>query len=42
MGIIPDWSPVLYKPSDVIVPDYLPDTPATREDIAAEYTTISR
>ena len=42
MGTIPDWTPVLYKPEDVVVPAYLPDTPATREDIAAQYTTISR
>lgn len=42
MGNIADWEPVLYKPEDVLVPDYLPDTPATREDIAAQYTTISR
>ena len=42
MGRIPDWKPVLYRPEDVVVPPYLPDTPATREDIAAQYTTISR
>ena len=42
MGRIPDWDPVLYKAADVMVPAYLPDTPATREDIAAQYTTISR
>merc|ERR1711892_484989 len=42
MGRIPDWKPVLYRPEDVMVPPYLPDTPATREDIAAQYTTISR
>ena len=42
MGDIPDWDPVLYKPHQVLVPDWLPDTPATREDIAAQYTTLSR
>ncbi|XP_072044598.1 N-sulphoglucosamine sulphohydrolase-like [Amphiura filiformis] len=42
MGIIPDWQPVWYQPEDVIVPPYLPDTPATRADIAAQYTSISR
>ena len=42
MGEIPDWQPVLYKADQVMVPDWLPDTPATREDIAAQYTTLSR
>ena len=42
MGDIPDWDPVLYKPHQVLVPDWLPDTPSTREDIAAQYTTLSR
>ena len=42
MGIIPDWEPVLYKPEEVLVPAWLPDTPATKEDIAAQYTTLSR
>ena len=42
MGEIPDWEPVLYKPDQVVVPAWLPDTPATREDIAAQYTTLSR
>lgn len=41
-GVIPDWNPLTYKPEDVIVPPYLPDTPATRIDIAAQYTSISR
>ena len=41
-GVIPDWKPVFYKPEDVIVPPYLPDTPATRADIAAMYTSYSR
>ena len=42
MGDIPDWEPVFYKPDQVEVPHWLPDTPATREDIAAQYTTLSR
>ena len=42
MGVIPDWTPVWYTPDEVIVPPYLPDTPATRKDIAAQYTSISR
>lgn len=42
MGIIPDWSPVQYSPDDVTVPYFVQDTPAVREDIAKQYTTISR
>ena len=42
MGIIPDWTPVEYKPEDVEVPPFLPDTPATRMDIAAQYRSVSR
>ena len=42
MGVIPDWKPEYYSPDDVIVPDFVQDTPAVREDIAKQYTTISR
>ncbi|XP_076444419.1 N-sulfoglucosamine sulfohydrolase-like isoform X2 [Babylonia areolata] len=42
MGVIPDWKPVRYDPAHVIVPYFVQDTPAAREDIAAQYTTISR
>ena len=42
MGVIPDWKPITYDPSDVVVPPYLPDTPATRADLAAMYKSISR
>lgn len=42
MGLIPDWKPYRYDPADVVVPYYVPDTPAARADIAAQYTTISR
>ena len=42
MGSIPDWKPAYYRPEDVIVPPFVPDTPAAREEIAAQYTTISR
>ncbi|PVD37437.1 hypothetical protein C0Q70_00027 [Pomacea canaliculata] len=42
MGTIPDWKPVIYDPSKVVVPYFVQDTPAAREDIAAQYTTISR
>ena len=42
MGVIPDWNPLYYKPEDVLVPYFVQDTPAAREDIANQYTTISR
>ena len=42
MGVIPDWKPVHYSPDKVIVPYFVQDTPAARQDIAAQYTTISR
>lgn len=42
MGRIKDWKAIKYEPSDVEVPYFIPDTPAAREDIAAQYTTISR
>lgn len=41
-GTIPDWKPIIYRPEDVILPYYVQDTPAAREDVAAQYTTISR
>ena len=41
-GIIPDWKPIQYSPDEVLVPYYVQDTPASRADIAAQYTTISR
>ena len=40
--MIPDWTPVEYKPEEVEVPPYLPDTLATRMDIAAQYRAVSR
>ena len=42
MGLIPDWTPSIYQPDDVIVPYFVPDTPVARADIAAQYTTVSR
>ena len=42
MGVIPDWKPLHYSPEDVQVPYFVPDTPAARQDIANQYTTISR
>jgi len=31
-----------YKPEEVIVPYFIQDTPIARQDIANQYTTISR
>uniref|UniRef100_G3TQ41 N-sulfoglucosamine sulfohydrolase n=1 Tax=Loxodonta africana TaxID=9785 RepID=G3TQ41_LOXAF len=42
MGRIPDWTPQTYDPQDVQVPYFIPDTPAARADLAAQYTTIGR
>jgi len=42
MGSIPDWNPSYYNPHQVQVPFHVPDTAAAREDIAKQYTTISR
>ncbi len=42
MGTIPDWHPIDYSPDDVYVPFFVQDTPAAREDLAAQYRTISR
>ncbi|XP_038597978.1 N-sulphoglucosamine sulphohydrolase [Tachyglossus aculeatus] len=42
MGLIPDWTPQIYAPEEVQVPFFVPDTPAARADLAAQYTTIGR
>lgn len=42
MGWIPDWKPQYYTPEQVKVPYFIPDTPAARADLAAQYTTVSR
>ncbi|XP_042198521.1 N-sulphoglucosamine sulphohydrolase isoform X2 [Callorhinchus milii] len=42
MGWIPDWKPQHYTPEQVKVLHFVPDTPAARADLAAQYTTISR
>uniref|UniRef100_A0A914WRB8 N-sulfoglucosamine sulfohydrolase n=1 Tax=Plectus sambesii TaxID=2011161 RepID=A0A914WRB8_9BILA len=42
MGTIKDWTPQEFSPDQVIVPYFVPDTPAARADLAAQYTTISR
>lgn len=39
---IPDWHPIKYEPEDIILPDFLPKTHSAREDVAAQYQTISR
>ena len=41
-GRIPDWKPHVYDPAKVDVPYFLPDTPVTREDLAAMYTSFNR
>eukprot|EP00946_MAST-07B_sp_MAST-7B-sp1_P004289 g4289.t1 len=41
-GVIPDWTPTFYNPKDVVVPPFLPDNDAVREDIAAQYTAWGR
>lgn len=42
MGFIEDWHPIYYKPNQVQLPYFIQDTPAARQDVAAQYTTISR
>ena len=42
MGVIPDWKPITYDPSDVVAPYFVPNTPVARADLAAMYKTISR
>ncbi|XP_068178611.1 N-sulphoglucosamine sulphohydrolase [Antennarius striatus] len=42
MGTIPDWKPEYYTPEQVKVPPFVPNTPASRADLAAQYTTVSR
>jgi N-sulfoglucosamine sulfohydrolase len=38
----PGVDPVVYRPEDVIVPDYLPDTPECRAELAEYYQSVSR
>ncbi|XP_071524351.1 N-sulphoglucosamine sulphohydrolase [Panulirus ornatus] len=42
MGHIPDWLPVRYHPWQVVVPYFVQNTSAARQDLAAQYTTLSR
>jgi len=38
----PEIAPVIYRPEDVRVPSYLPDTPACRAELAEYYQAVSR
>ncbi|KAK7075918.1 hypothetical protein SK128_001334 [Halocaridina rubra] len=42
MGYIPDWKPTIYDPQEVVVPYFVQNTSAARQDLAAQYTTLSR
>ena len=42
MGSIADWQPDYYEPNHLSLPYFLPDTPAARLDLAAQYTSVSR
>lgn len=42
MGLIPDWHPIYYQWEQIDIPYYVPDTKPARQDLAAQYTTISR
>ncbi|KAF5292225.1 hypothetical protein FQA39_LY14040 [Lamprigera yunnana] len=42
MGTIPDWHPIYYQADQIDLPYFIPDTPKARQDVAAQYITISR
>ncbi|KAM7362088.1 N-sulfoglucosamine sulfohydrolase isoform 2-T3 [Cochliomyia hominivorax] len=42
MGTIPDWKPIYYDWRNLQVPAYLPDTDIVRQELAAQYMTMSR
>lgn len=42
MGTIPDWKPIYYDWRNLEVPAWLPDTDVVRQELAAQYMTISR
>ncbi|EDV48548.1 N-sulphoglucosamine sulphohydrolase [Drosophila erecta] len=42
MGSIPDWKPIYYDWRNLEVPAWLPDTDVVRQELAAQYMTISR
>ncbi|XP_063240694.1 N-sulphoglucosamine sulphohydrolase isoform X1 [Bacillus rossius redtenbacheri] len=41
-GRIPDWTPVYYRADQVQLPYFVQDSVAARNDVAAQYTTVSR
>ncbi len=41
-GSYPGITPIKYKPEDVLVPPFLPDTPACRAELAQYYEAVSR
>lgn len=41
-GLIPDWKPIWYQWQQVQLPYFVQDSEASRRDIAAQYTTLSR
>ena len=38
----PGITPVIYAPDEIVVPPFLPDLPAVRQDLAAYYQAVSR
>lgn len=42
MGLIPDWNPIYYIPDELVLPYFVPNTQIVKEDLAAQYTTMSR
>ncbi|XP_055375304.1 N-sulphoglucosamine sulphohydrolase, partial [Condylostylus longicornis] len=42
MGTIPDWKPIYYDWRNLNAPYYLPQTDAVKQEISAQYMTISR
>ncbi|KAM8704852.1 hypothetical protein ACLKA7_009329 [Drosophila subpalustris] len=42
MGTIPDWKPIYYDWRNLEVPAWLPDTDVVRQELSAQYMTISR
>lgn len=42
MGVIPDWKPIYYDWRNLQIPAYLPNTDVVRQELSAQYMTISR
>jgi N-sulfoglucosamine sulfohydrolase len=42
MGFIPDWDPIYYVPDEVVLPYFVPNTKIAKEDLAAQFITMSR